>query len=739
MEEVLFLLLLDDDEAISSDAVEDVLLLSTVQPERPIIPDLRFCLTELVDADCEMIFRFDGTLVRGIVRSLYRLSDPKRLYDMVKFFGRSTGQLSRIIKHMVLYFYDRFEGIIYFQRRICSERMQQYVEAVYNKGATMSNVFGFIDGTKNAVCRLSSRPGTKENLQRQVYSGHKRVHCLNYQAVVTPDGLAIHFWRPIEGRRHDVTLLHESKLIDYLEEHKAIFDGYTIYGDPAEQLFNSRMSSVRPAVEWKFKELKTLWALIDFKKSLKVRLSPVGKYVAIRTISNTGAGTIALGTATSCVLVTIAVANAWKFPIPFGYVLMTNLYVLIFFVWMILGIGPRIIARSSMLRQQIKAQLFIIANQGVVVVCYPVFSAVFDRLSATQQGVFVFLMPMIKFFTKQNIANAAKNSHEYVGPMVVFSVDLFNVYYVAICMQSAKSLVTTLIIIATDSLFIAIALRVIYKRANRLDASDTASGDDYLQALLGLVSKVFQEATFTRDSKQRIRLLAPFPLRLSDESSASMKSLSKTARLSNNIAVMRRISIKSPQNHTCTDQSMATIAVLPKQHQVAPENPPTTHEAQELFLQPRVPTSSVAKLNSILASKAREEVVHDALQSLFHSEYILLAEYIELMVPMLYSLYLVVLFHLPVAAYYPHTASMTAHELQGAVISILAYAAIELVSFTALLILLWRKFGFSPLYQLAFVLETQGPALQGYLFVWTITILHLALAHYGVDFNIRLT
>ncbi|KAG3070850.1 hypothetical protein PC122_g15940 [Phytophthora cactorum] len=714
MEEVLFLLLLDDDEAISSDAVEDVLLLSTVQPERPIIPDLRFCLTELVDADCEMIFRFDGTLVRGIVRSLYRLSDPKRLYDMVKFFGRSTGQLSRIIKHMVLYFYDRFEGIIYFQRRICSERMQQYVEAVYNKGATMSNVFGFIDGTKNAVCRLSSRPGTKENLQRQVYSGHKRVHCLNYQAVVTPDGLAIHFWRPIEGRRHDVTLLHESKLIDYLEEHKAIFDGYTIYGDPAEQLFNSRMSSVRPAVEWKFKELKTLWALIDFKKSLKVRLSPVGKYVAI-------------------------IANAWKFPIPFGYVLMTNLYVLIFFVWMILGIGPRIIARSSMLRQQIKAQLFIIANQGVVVVCYPVFSAVFDRLSATQQGVFVFLMPMIKFFTKQNIANAAKNSHEYVGPMVVFSVDLFNVYYVAICMQSAKSLVTTLIIIATDSLFIAIALRVIYKRANRLDASDTASGDDYLQALLGLVSKVFQEATFTRDSKQRIRLLAPFPLRLSDESSASMKSLSKTARLSNNIAVMRRISIKSPQNHTCTDQSMATIAVLPKQHQVAPENPPTTHEAQELFLQPRVPTSSVAKLNSILASKAREEVVHDALQSLFHSEYILLAEYIELMVPMLYSLYLVVLFHLPVAAYYPHTASMTAHELQGAVISILAYAAIELVSFTALLILLWRKFGFSPLYQLAFVLETQGPALQGYLFVWTITILHLALAHYGVDFNIRLT
>ncbi|KAG2898217.1 hypothetical protein PC115_g16908 [Phytophthora cactorum] len=125
MEEVLFLLLLDDDDAISSDAVEDVLLLNTVPPERPIIPDLRFSVTELIDADCELLFRFDESGVLALCRYfalpelviterrdkahssealcilLYRLSYPKRLYDMVKLFGRSTGQLCRIIKHML--------------------------------------------------------------------------------------------------------------------------------------------------------------------------------------------------------------------------------------------------------------------------------------------------------------------------------------------------------------------------------------------------------------------------------------------------------------------------------------------------------------------------------------------------------------------------------------------------------------------------------------------------------------
>jgi hypothetical protein len=108
-----------------------------------------------------------------------------------------------------------------------------------------------------------------------------------------------------------------------------------------------------------------------------------------------------------------------------------------------------------------------------------------------------------------------------------------------------------------------------------------------------------------------------------------------------------------------------------------------------------------------------------------------LAEYIEFMVPILYALYLVVLLHLPVAAYYPHTAAMTTDKLKTTVISILIYAAIEFVAFVALVVLLRRKFGFSPLYQLAFVLETQAPAIQGHLFLWTISILHITLVHYG--------
>jgi hypothetical protein len=62
------------------------------------------------------------------------------------------------------------------------QALEQYAEAIHNKGAALQNCFGFIDGTVRPI----SRP--REN-QRVVYNGHKRVHALQFQSVVNPNGL----------------------------------------------------------------------------------------------------------------------------------------------------------------------------------------------------------------------------------------------------------------------------------------------------------------------------------------------------------------------------------------------------------------------------------------------------------------------------------------------------------------------------------------------------------------------
>ena len=61
---------------------------------------------------------------------------------------------------------------------------------------------------------------------------------LIYQTISTPDGLIFHLHGPLEGRRHNLTLLRESRLPDELPE-KLKIDGlqHYIYGDKAHILW----------------------------------------------------------------------------------------------------------------------------------------------------------------------------------------------------------------------------------------------------------------------------------------------------------------------------------------------------------------------------------------------------------------------------------------------------------------------------------------------------------------------
>ena len=121
------------------------------------------------------------------------------------------------------------------------------------------------------------------------------------QSVVTPNGLIAHMFGPLEERRHDAFMLSASGLPNKLRSLDQP-DGspYVLYGDPAygvsrnilspfrgihltvpEQEFNRAMSGVRISVEWTFGKIVQYFAYLDFKKSQKVLLQPVGKYYIV--------------------------------------------------------------------------------------------------------------------------------------------------------------------------------------------------------------------------------------------------------------------------------------------------------------------------------------------------------------------------------------------------------------------------------------------------------------------------
>lgn len=229
--------------------------------------------------------------ITALCMLLRRLAHPIRISDVEMQLGWERTRFSRITRLVATTIFNRWKHLLRFDpTRLTREKLSEFGQAIAAKGAPLDLVVGFIDGT----LQENARPVYN---QRIVYNGWKRMHCLKYHAVITPDGIIIHVFGPIDGRRHDETVYRESGLEDLLAKHFKTPDGQPlfIYGDPAygvgphilspykgpvvtrkEASFNAKMSRVRESVEWIFKEVSQQFTYLDFARSHKILLSPCG-------------------------------------------------------------------------------------------------------------------------------------------------------------------------------------------------------------------------------------------------------------------------------------------------------------------------------------------------------------------------------------------------------------------------------------------------------------------------------
>ena len=187
-------------------------------------------------------------------------------------------------------FYNNFNHLLYefdqpWRRPVL---LQEYSQKIHERGAPLENCFGFIDGTVRPICRSGVN-------QRILYNSHKRVHSIKCKSVVIPNGLVSNLFGQYEGNKHDSSMLRHSGLLEQLQQHAQTRNGEPVclYGAPAYPLrvhlqaptrgnfnplqeeFNSQMSKVRISVEWSVNEIIKYFAFLDFKKNLKIGLSPV--------------------------------------------------------------------------------------------------------------------------------------------------------------------------------------------------------------------------------------------------------------------------------------------------------------------------------------------------------------------------------------------------------------------------------------------------------------------------------
>ncbi|KAG3011361.1 hypothetical protein PC123_g15214 [Phytophthora cactorum] len=164
---------------------------------------------------------------------------------------------------------------------------------------------------------------------------------------------------------------------------------------------------------------------------------------------------------------------------------------------------------------------------------------------------------------------------------------------------------------------------------------------------------------------------------------------------------------------------------------------------QRKWLQTRVqPTLTVDPgeplgLETIFSSKQRALFIHKSARVLFITEYLVLIEYVEVVLPIVYSAHQVILYNMPNRAFYPALAEVSRAELVSSVKNVLVYSSLEFVSLILALVVLKRMLRFSTLHQLAFVLETQASMVQSKLTTLFVYVMQVPLTHLGADFTFK--
>ncbi|KAF7328087.1 DDE Tnp4 domain-containing protein [Mycena kentingensis (nom. inval.)] len=270
-------------------------------------------LKSLAPRECLYHFRFYADEIADLAATLQiperfvtgNGSNFSRIEALGLLLARFRGAISEVVNELAMFLDTEWGHLLNFDTEgvLSPESLQEYGDALQSSGVPSDAIWGFIDCT----IRCISRPS---RFQRQAYSGHKKKHALKYQAVKAPNGLIAHLYGPIEGRRNDNALLHESQLENLHYQH-ALRPGvdaqtpleeryYQVFGDPAygvrpwllsgyprldltpeQHRWNVLMAKQRIEVEHGFADVVRLWPFMNAWWKHRIWSSPVGCYYRV--------------------------------------------------------------------------------------------------------------------------------------------------------------------------------------------------------------------------------------------------------------------------------------------------------------------------------------------------------------------------------------------------------------------------------------------------------------------------
>ncbi|KAJ0407911.1 hypothetical protein P43SY_009198 [Pythium insidiosum] len=361
----------------------------------------------------------------------------------------------------------------------------------------------------------------------------------------------------------------------------------------------------------------------------------------------------------------------------------------------------------------------IMCCQVSLVLVYPAYNALFTQLPPTGQLLLVTLLPLIKMVERNLISFFLRHLDDLKPQTIIFNVEVFNALFIACCMQSSASVATNVLLVAVDVAMASISLRDLDRMLDdlqRLAAKINIDRDQLLDVALQISREnpSAEQQIVTRFETLR-------------RSRSRLRSRRWTTALWRWLGLGRDSVAPTPP-----------LSPAPRVSQILPTPDPQPKRALDLPIAWMDPPPVALLLSpDALSDGERVLFLQRVLQVLHLTEYLLLIEFIEVAIPIVYSTYLVVLFYLPNRVYYPQLRDMDGAHLSRTIGYVMMNAACEGVSLVVLSSILRRKLRIRPARQLAFALDAQHRLVQSRLILWVVVTLQSSLDHLGADYSFR--
>lgn len=318
----------------------------------------------------------------------------------------------------------------------------------------------------------------------------------------------------------------------------------------------------------------------------------------------------------------LALGLSWFicWPLPFTTLLMSGPWLGFTTFFLLRVCGAQMRANPEAVKDVVRFAT-IGGAQVTILLAYAVFSTIFANLSPTLQPLFALLIPVFKLVQKNVPSRILSGRDDTKLQIVIFNVEIFNALFISTCMQNSQSMGTSITLIAVDLLQAAISLLDLYRMVNdvRNIMDELGLGSNELIPTAELVLENYPATANRRLTTKRQR-----------SNALTSTSIPRIARISpKKKQVLPTMRMEAGEYEIPVPLSKS-LSVRDVSHVFSGRS---ASNDKSVELAPAIAATSIDRLTN----REHYMLLKKALQVLFLMEFMLLVEFTEVVVPIIYG------------------------------------------------------------------------------------------------------